>query len=289
MIFEQKYLTLSEIEIEHTEALNALLAGAVPSFDWLKNSETPSDQIRNYYYLFFGHTGNTPVGFFTIQVSIPTPPQTFLEKLKKKVSTKKELVKIDSFLKGVSGSCYFCQPQYENDIQKKIETIIHNHINEFDKNRFEIQLNIVVNKKLSLTSLVQTRTYAIPKMMLKIHNQKKEVKNSLKAFGSSWEKNVCTINITEQTPQGFLQITLLKNASTKAGFCLVSTNVDLNQTHFYNIYLNALDYLYDENDLSKIYFINFNNSISSHFETLNTNFLEQLGITSDNVYLYSNK
>ncbi len=136
----------------------------------------------------------------------------------------------------------------------------------------------------------QIKAFTIPKAMLKIHANKKEVKNNhYKTFGSTWNMDECSIHIDEQIPGTFLTLRMIKNSIAKTSFCQITSNVDLNETHFYNIYLNTLDFLYIHSDLSKIYFLNFNNSVSPLFENLKPDFLEQIGITAENVYLYSTK
>lgn len=87
MIITQKYHSSQEIDPEFIEPLEELMREHAPSLEWIRLKEKLSSENIHYsYYLFFGDTKNSPVGF--AQVSIKneagdSEPSTTLSPIKK--------------------------------------------------------------------------------------------------------------------------------------------------------------------------------------------------------------
>ncbi len=73
MLIVQKYNSLSEIDSEFKDAIEGLVSSEIPSFAFLERAEKikPPQHVF-YYYLFFGHVSNMPVGFACFElVNLP--------------------------------------------------------------------------------------------------------------------------------------------------------------------------------------------------------------------------
>ena len=73
MLIVQKYHSIHEIDPEFISALEILLQNDVPNFNFLveKHDSAPQDEVFTYF-LFFGPTQNTPIGF--AQLSLKAIP-----------------------------------------------------------------------------------------------------------------------------------------------------------------------------------------------------------------------
>lgn len=64
MIITQKYHSSQEIDPEFIDSLEELMREHVPSFEWIKAKEKLAPENIHYsYYLFFGNSKNSPIGY----------------------------------------------------------------------------------------------------------------------------------------------------------------------------------------------------------------------------------
>lgn len=69
MIITQKYHSSQEIDPEFIDSLEELMREHVPSFEWIKMKEKLSpDNVHYSYYLFFGDTRNSPIGYAQVAI-----------------------------------------------------------------------------------------------------------------------------------------------------------------------------------------------------------------------------
>lgn len=74
MLIVQKYHSIHEIDSEFISTLETLLQNEVPNFNFLveRHDSAPQDEVFTYF-LFFGPTQNTPIGFAQLSLkSIPS-------------------------------------------------------------------------------------------------------------------------------------------------------------------------------------------------------------------------
>lgn len=127
MLLVQKYNSLDEIDSEFKDSLEVLLASELPSLNQLNDFEKRSpEKLVFYYYLFFGHQHNRPVGMFFAQF-FPLPDDEFLsfkermlKKIKKTPSAK--LMRLTG--PGVTNSCWCFEPKHEAQGLKEIAKIL---------------------------------------------------------------------------------------------------------------------------------------------------------------------
>lgn len=69
MIITQKYHSSHEIDQEFIEPLEELMQEHAPSFEWIKLQEKLApENVHFSYYLFFGNTKNSPIGFAQVAI-----------------------------------------------------------------------------------------------------------------------------------------------------------------------------------------------------------------------------
>lgn len=127
MLLVQKYNSLDEIDSEFKDSLESLLGSELPSLAGLNEFEKKSPtSLAFYYYLFFGHQHNRPVGFCFAQFA-PLPEAEFmsfkermLQKIKKKPSPKM----LRLLGPGTTGTFWFFEAKYVAQGLKEIEKIL---------------------------------------------------------------------------------------------------------------------------------------------------------------------
>lgn len=127
MLLVQKFHSIHEIDQEFIPSIEYLLQEEVPNFNTLtrRQDEAPEGDVFTYF-LFFGPTQNTPIGFAELCLK-PIPPENFIPWHKKiKFWNKDYLHWKEVFWKignGSSGLCLF-DAKYSRSGKEKIQELI---------------------------------------------------------------------------------------------------------------------------------------------------------------------
>lgn len=127
MLLVQKYNSLDEIDGEFKDSLESLIASDLPNLPLLNDFEKRSPtELIFYYYLFFGHQHNRPVGFFFAQLS-PLPENDFLS-FKQRMIKKIKKTDPPKLLRltgpGRTGAFWFFEPKYIGQGLKEVNKIL---------------------------------------------------------------------------------------------------------------------------------------------------------------------
>ncbi len=162
MIIAQKFHSLHEIDPEFIPSLEMLLKEEVPNFHFIERAQDGSPVTDLYtYFLFFGPTQNTPIGFG--QVCLRSVPSAPLLSLGQKLTFwKKDHLHwreaIWNVFGGNSGVCLF-DPKFARSGTEKMQEIIHDYETRADIVAHDIHLlKGLQNYKLKNSQPVKTRS-----------------------------------------------------------------------------------------------------------------------------------
>lgn len=197
MLIVQKFHSLHEIDPEFTPALELLLKEEVPNFHFIKRAQDRSPESDFFtYFLFFGPTQNTPIGFAQVRLrSVPSDAYlSFWQKLSfwdTKHKHWKEAVW--NVFGGNSGVCVF-DAKFARSGLEKVQNLIH---------EFEVREDIVAhdihllkgiqNFKLKNLSPIITRSRFVLEALPKSANNYQDYLSGLssdtsKEIKSEWKK-----------------------------------------------------------------------------------------------------
>lgn len=95
MIITQKYHSSQEIDPEFIDSLEDLMSEHVPSFEWIKIKEKLSPENFHYsYYLFFGKTKNSPIGYAQVLIKNEDAPKERKKLFFKSISKPKKVKEV---------------------------------------------------------------------------------------------------------------------------------------------------------------------------------------------------
>lgn len=161
MIIVQKFHSLHDIDPEFITNLEMLLKEEVPNFHFIERAQDGSPETDLYtYFLFFGPTQNTPVGFGQVCLR-SVPSENFLSFGQKMKFWKKEHLHwrqaIWNVFGGNSGVSLF-DPKFSRSGMEKMQEIIHEYELRSDIVAHDIHvLKGFQNYKLKNLSSVSTR------------------------------------------------------------------------------------------------------------------------------------
>jgi hypothetical protein len=162
MIIVQKFHSLHEIDPEFIPSIEMLLKEEVPNFHFIERAQDGSPLTDLYtYFLFFGPTQNTPIGFGQVCLrSVPSAPLlSFGQKLcfwKKEHLHWREA--IWNVFGGNSGVCLF-DPKFTRNGSEKMQEVIHEYESRGDIVAHDIHLlKGLQNYKLKNSQAVKTRS-----------------------------------------------------------------------------------------------------------------------------------
>lgn len=127
MLLVQKYNSLDEIDSEFQDSLESLMGGELASLSLLSSFEKQSPPtLIFYYYLFFGHQHNRPIGFFIAQF-IPLPEKEFMsfkERIIKKIKKTNPPKLLRLVGPGNTNAFWFFEAKHTKQGLKEIEKVL---------------------------------------------------------------------------------------------------------------------------------------------------------------------
>ena len=197
MLIVQKFHSLHEIDPEFTPALELLLKEEVPNFDFIKRAQDRSPENDFFtYFLFFGPTQNTPIGF--AQLRLRSVPSELYLSLKEKISFWDKKHKhwkeaAWNVFGGNSGVCLF-DAKFTRSGLDKVQNIIYDYETRADIVAHDIHiLKGIQNFKLKTLSPVTTRSRFVLEALTKSANNYQDYLSGLstetaKEIKTEWKK-----------------------------------------------------------------------------------------------------
>ncbi len=151
MLITQKYNSANDIDPEFIPALEELLAEHVPCFQVIKNYEKVAKENINFtYYLFFGPSTNTPIGYAQAEIEIkPDREPSFFQKIfNKKSPINSGISKLSWTSPGVYREGIIFSPQFIRYAGDKTSLIL----NEYFKREDVREQKIRFSESLSLAN-----------------------------------------------------------------------------------------------------------------------------------------
>lgn len=206
MLIVQKFHSLHEIDTEFTPALELLMKEEVPNFHFIERAQDRSPETDFFtYFLFFGPTQNTPIGFAQLRLrSVPSAPyRTWWQKLcfwNKEHKHWKEAVW--NVFGGNSGVCLF-DAKFARSGLDKIQDLIHEYENRADIVAHDIHLlKGIQNFKLKDLSPIHHRSRFVLEALPKAAKNYQDYLAGLspataKEIKSEWKKlkNAGNVNV----------------------------------------------------------------------------------------------
>lgn len=162
MLIVQEFNSLHNIDPEFVSALELLMKEEVPNFHFIKAAQDSSPATDFFtYYLFFGPTQNTPIGFAQVRLrSIPS--ENYLSLCQKLAFWNKEhkhwKEAVWNVFGGNSGVCLF-DPKFARSGAEKIQELIWDLEARLDIMAHDIHiLKGIQNFKLQHTSPIHLRS-----------------------------------------------------------------------------------------------------------------------------------
>lgn len=127
MLLVQKFNSLDEIDPEFKDSLESLLSSELPCLSMLNDFEKrcPTN-LAFYYYLFFGHQHNRPVGFFFAQF-VPLPESEFMsftERMMQKIKKTPAPKSLRLAGPGATGTYWFFELKHVTQGLKEIKKVL---------------------------------------------------------------------------------------------------------------------------------------------------------------------